>query len=202
MERAAEIEEWRRGERARLIGLRLALTPEERQRASAAIEERFWALLARRPGRIIGLYWPVKGEFDPRPLAERLAATGRAAALPAVTGAGAPLEYRRWQEGAPMERGAHGIAEPRERDLVRPEILLVPLVGFDEACHRLGYGGGYFDRTLAALTPPPVTIGIGFELGRLATIGPQAHDIALDFIVTEARLREARPQTPLLKEAP
>ena len=101
-----------------------------------------------------------------------------------------------------MERGAHGIAEPRERDLVRPEILLVPLVGFDEACHRLGYGGGYFDRTLAALTPPPVTIGIGFELGRLATIGPQAHDIALDFIVTEARLREARPQTPLLKEAP
>jgi 5-formyltetrahydrofolate cyclo-ligase len=201
MASTAEAEQWRRSERARLIALRLALAPEERRRSSAAIEERLIALLQLLPGRTVGLYWPVKGEFDPRPLAQRLIGEGRAAALPAVIAAGAPLEYRRWQEGATMERGSHGIAEPRERELVRPDIVLVPLVGFDEACHRLGYGGGYFDRTLAALAPRPVTIGVGFEAGRLATIGPQAHDVSLDFVVTEARLREARPIPQSPKEA-
>ncbi|HEX7968557.1 MAG TPA: 5-formyltetrahydrofolate cyclo-ligase, partial [Stellaceae bacterium] len=89
-----------------------------------------------------------------------------------------------------MESGAFDIPAPKARQVVRPDILVVPLVGFDAANYRLGYGGGYFDRTLAALDPRPVTVGAGFEASRIATIFPQPHDIALDYIVTEAQLRQ------------
>jgi 5-formyltetrahydrofolate cyclo-ligase len=192
MEASAEREAWRRGERKRLIAERLALAPEDRAQRQAAIEQRLFALLARLAGNIIGAYWPIQGEFDPRPLAERLLASGRVVALPATVEAGAALEYRRWRAGDPMAPGRHGIPEPRQGKVVLPEILLVPLVGFDAALHRLGYGGGYFDRTLAALLPRPLGIGIGFEAALLPSIDPAAHDVALDFIVTEARLRERR----------
>jgi 5-formyltetrahydrofolate cyclo-ligase len=186
LERAAA----RQAARRRLIAERLALAPEMRARLAAALAERLAALLARLPGDTIGAYWPIKGEFDPLPLIGRLAEAGRIVALPAAVAADAPLEYRVWQPGDAMEQGRHGIPEPRRRRLVRPDILLIPLVGFDEACHRLGYGGGYFDRTLAALAPRPLSIGVGFEAALLPTIDPGAHDVALDFIVTDARLRE------------
>jgi 5,10-methenyltetrahydrofolate synthetase len=184
-----ERERWRRGERRRLLASRLALAPEERQRCSAIIEERLERLLAQLPGITIGLYWPIKGEIDPLPLARRLGDTSRVLALPAAPAPGAALEYRAWRPGDPMTEARHGIPEPRERKIVQPDILVVPVVGFDEARYRLGYGGGYFDRTLAALAPRPVTIGVGLEQAGLATIYPQPHDIALDFIVTETRLR-------------
>lgn len=186
MGQTADLEEWRRAERRRLIALRQALDPAERQRRSAAIEARLVTLLALLPAGTVGLYWPVKGEFDPLPLAERLNKDGRSLALPAIAAPDAPLEYRRWRPGAAMEKGRFGIPEPQTGETVRPDIMLVPLLGFDAARHRLGYGGGYFDRTLAALDPRPVTIGVGFEAGRLATVQPQPHDAVLDFIVTEA----------------
>jgi 5-formyltetrahydrofolate cyclo-ligase len=189
MAQVSEREGWRRGERRRLIALRLALAPEERQRCAAAIEQNLAELLSKLPGPTIGFYWPIKGEFDPLPLAERFGRAGRIIALPAAIAPDAALEYRAWQPGDAMEPGQHSIPEPRERRLVQPDILVVPLVGFDEERHRLGYGGGYFDRTLAALSPRPVTIGVGYEAALLPTIYPQAHDVALDFIVTEAELR-------------
>lgn len=193
MSSVEEIRLWRRAERKRLIALRLALPPEQRRRKDAAIERRLEALLRALPGRSIGLYWPVRGEFDPRRLAERLIAQNHTLALPAVVDRQGPLEYRLWREEMEMEPGLHDIPAPKRREIVRPEILVVPCVGFDAANYRLGYGGGYFDRTLAAAAPRPTTIGVGLEAALLATIFPRAHDVALDFIVTEARLRE-RPR--------
>ena len=190
MEEVADITRWRRAERARLIGARLELAPEKRRQRSAAVEQRLATLLKRLGTRILGAYWPVKGEFDPLPLAGRLIAEGWRVALPAAIAKDSPLEYRAWQPGDAMENGRHGIPEPAQRALVTPEILLLPLVGFDDGLHRLGYGGGYFDRTLAALSPRPIAIGVGFEAQRLDTIHPRPHDLTLDAIVTEAQLRE------------
>jgi 5,10-methenyltetrahydrofolate synthetase len=100
------------------------------------------------------------------------------------------LEYRIWEAGGmDMMSGAYGIPVPKERRLALPNIVLVPVVGFDDANYRLGYGGGYFDRTIAALDPRPVTVGVGFEAARVDTIFPRPHDIAMDIVVTEARLR-------------
>ena len=97
--------------------------------------------------------------------------------------------YRRWRPGDPLIDGVWGIPIPQKREITLPQAVLAPLVGFDRQCYRLGYGGGYFDRTLAALTPRPVAIGVGFELSQLETIHPQDFDIPMDLIVTEAGLR-------------
>jgi 5-formyltetrahydrofolate cyclo-ligase len=183
---SAEIASWRRAERARLLALRLAAAAPDREGWSAAIEAQLGALLAAETPAAVGFYWPVRGEFDARPLLARLMAAGWAAALPAVLAPRAPMEYRRWTPESPMETGFAGIPAPAERGAVEPAVLLVPLVGFDAARYRLGYGGGFFDRTLAALPRRPRTIGIGFELGRLESVRPQPHDIAMDRIVTEA----------------
>jgi 5-formyltetrahydrofolate cyclo-ligase len=177
----------RRAERERLIALRLGASPDERRRWSEMIAQKLVLLLLALPGRTIGLYSPVKGEFDPLPLAGHLIDAGRITALPAVVERRGILEYRRWEPQAEMEDGAHGIPAPKARQIVRPDILVVPLVGFDDRKFRLGYGGGYFDRTIAALAPRPVTVGVGFESAHVATILPHPHDIALDHIVTEAR---------------
>ena len=180
----AEVKGWRRGERERLIALRQALPAEERRRCGMQIEAQLRDLLAERPG-ILGVYWPFRAEFDPRPLIEGAVAEGRTVALPVVVDKKGPLEYRAWRPGEPLVDGVWNIPVPEKREIVTPAIVLSPLVGFDEACYRLGYGGGYFDRTLAVLQPRPVAFGVGFELGRLATVHPQPHDLAMDAIVTE-----------------
>ncbi len=146
-------------------------------------------LLQERPGIILGVYWPFQAEFDPRPLIDWLIATGSAVALPAVVDKRGPLEYRAWRPGEKLVDGVWDIPIPERRRIVVPEAVLAPLVGFDRECYRLGYGGGYFDRTLAALTPRPWAIGVGFELSQLETIYPQDFDIPMDLIVTEASVR-------------
>jgi len=126
-----------------------------------------------------------KGEIDLRGIVRGLIARGTRAALPVVVESGTPLEFWAWQPRMKMARGVWNIPVPGERVPVRPGLLLVPLVGFDPAGYRLGYGGGYYDRTLAAMHPRPYCIGVGFELGRLDSIRPQPHDIPMDMIVTE-----------------
>jgi 5-formyltetrahydrofolate cyclo-ligase len=187
----AELKAWRRAERERLIALRQALPPVERQRWGARIDTALRGLLAGRPG-VLGIYWPFRAEFDPRPLVDWAVAGGRTVALPVVVDKKGPLEYRAWRPGETLVDGVWNIPVPEKREIVRPAVVLAPLVGFDDACYRLGYGGGYFDRTLAALSPPPVAIGIGFEVQRLATIYPQSFDAPMDLIVTEAGIRERR----------
>jgi 5-formyltetrahydrofolate cyclo-ligase len=187
----AELKAWRRAERERLIALRQALPPVERQRWGARIDTALRGLLAGRPG-VLGIYWPFRAEFDPRLLVDWAVADGRTVALPVVIDKKGPLEYRAWRPGETLVDGVWNIPVPEKREIVRPAVVLAPLVGFDDACYRLGYGGGYFDRTLAALSPPPVAIGIGFEVQRLATIYPQSFDAPMDLIVTEAGIRERR----------
>ena len=185
----AEVKGWRRGERERLIALRQALPAEERRRWGTQIEAQLRDLLAERPG-ILGVYWPFRAEFDPRPLIEGAVAEGRTVALPVVVDKKGPLEYRAWRPGEPLVDGVWNIPVPEKREIVTPAIVLSPLVGFDEACYRLGYGGGYFDRTLAVLTPRAFAIGIGFEVQLLETIYPQSFDVPMDLIVTEAGIRK------------
>ena len=185
----AEVKTWRRGERQRLRAWRTGVAPELRREWGREIEMLLRAELAKRPGITLGVYWPFQAEFDPRPLIDWLIAAGSAAALPAVVDKKGPLEYRAWRPGDPLVDGVWDIPVPERRNIVVPQAVLAPLVGFDPACYRLGYGGGYFDRTLAALAPRPLAIGVGFELSLLDTIHPQPHDIPMDLIVTEACLR-------------
>jgi 5-formyltetrahydrofolate cyclo-ligase len=182
------VKRWRRAERERLLALRQAVPADERRRLGALIEIGLRALIAERPG-ILGVYWPFRAEFDPRPLIDWAVAAGRTVALPVVIDKKGPLEYRAWRPGEALVDGVWNIPVPEKREIVVPAIVLAPLVGFDAACYRLGYGGGYFDRTLASLSPQPRAIGVGFEFQSLETIHPQDFDIKMNAIVTETGTR-------------
>src|SRR5690348_8600249 len=178
---------WRRGERERLIALRQALPADDRRRWGERIDAALRELLADLPG-VLGVYWPFRGEFDPRPLIDWAVAAGRGVALPVVVDKKGPLAYRAWRPGEALVNGVWNIPVPEKREIVVPAIVLAPLVGFDQDCYRLGYGGGYFDRTLAAREPSPMAIGVGFAAQAIATIYPQSFDVPMAAIVTEAGL--------------
>lgn len=186
MEKWDEIRNWRREQRTLMLARRLAVPRGEkrlfRSLLAALISEQVRELSAAR----IGFYWPIKGEIDLRHLVQDFLTDGAEVALPVVVEKNKPLEFWPWHPGMKLRRGIWDIPVPTERTPVRPTALLVPLLGFDEEGYRLGYGGGYYDRTLAAMTPIPLTIGVGHEFGRLNTIHPQPHDIPMDAIVTEA----------------
>jgi 5-formyltetrahydrofolate cyclo-ligase len=197
-----EVKRWRREQRASLIARRQAIPQEERRRLQPLIldaVERYFPELANG---LVGFYWPFRGEIGPHQLVRRLIERGACAALPVVVEKGQPLEFWAWRPGAPLRRGVWDIPIPDERQVVRPTALLVPLVGFDRRGFRLGYGGGYYDRTLAAMDPQPLTIGVGYELGRLETIHPQPHDIPMNAIVTEAGLVRPRPDRDAAERRP
>ena len=136
-------------------------------------------------GETLGLYWPIKGEIEICRWASRFAAArGMQTALPVVVTKNSPLEYWQWRMGEPLTRGFWNIPVPASRIPVNPAAVIIPLIGFHNN-YRLGYGGGYFDRTLAARVPKPIAIGIGYELCRLPDFTPLPHDIPMDFIVTD-----------------
>ncbi|HTZ35982.1 MAG TPA: 5-formyltetrahydrofolate cyclo-ligase [Stellaceae bacterium] len=189
---AAAVKAWRRAERERLIALRMALPPASRRAAGERMAMALRELLAGRAG-VLGIYWPFRAEFDPRPLVDELAAEGREVALPVVVDKRGPLEYRAWRPGEPLVSGVWDIPIPEKRDVVVPAVVLAPLVGFDRGCYRLGYGGGYFDRTLAALSPRPLAIGVGFACQEIATIHPQPFDVPMDLVVTESEAIRRAP---------
>ena len=179
------VREWRKSERQRLLALRAALDPEARAAAAARILPFAHEAIRRHGARAVGLYWPIKSELDFRMLAEQLARDGIATALPVILEKGTPLAYWQWSPGEPLERGFWNIPVPRQRRPIHPDAVLAPTVGFDRAGYRLGYGGGYFDRTLAQPDRPSLAIGIGLDFARLDTIWPQPHDIPMDVIITE-----------------
>jgi 5-formyltetrahydrofolate cyclo-ligase len=183
-----EVRKWRRAERERLIAWRMALPAATRRAAGERIAASIREILLDRAD-VLGVYWPFRAEFDPRPLIDALVAAGQRVALPVVVDRNGPLEYRAWAPGERLIPGVWDIPIPEKREVVVPGAVLAPLVGFDLACYRLGYGGGYFDRTLAAFSPRPLAIGVGFAGQEIATIHPQPFDVPMDMVVTEAGVR-------------
>ncbi len=181
-----DVARWRRAERQRLIEARLVIPAQER----TARAERIAASLDRAIGvvsrRIVAVYWPFRGEPDLRNWSIRVIGRGGRIALPVVIRKGWPLEFRIWAPGDPLERGALDILVPSRGPAVTPDIVVAPVVGFDGANFRLGYGGGFYDRTLAAMAGTARTFGVGYAEARIPTIYPQQHDIALGEIVTDA----------------
>lgn len=174
----------RAGLRARLLAARAALADREvRERALAARVGRW---LRTMPVARLAFFWPVRGEPDLTPvIGEWLAeGAGRTAALPVV--AGEVLEFAAWTPRTPMQPGAYGIPVPAAVRRVAPQLLLIPCVGIDDQRYRLGYGGGFYDRTAAAFAVRPVLVGVGFDCGRIASIDPQPHDVRLDLAITES----------------
>jgi 5,10-methenyltetrahydrofolate synthetase len=196
----AEIIAWRKAERARLITERVAIPDETRdartQRIIASLEPVVMAVDGP-----VSFYWPFRGEPNLRPLMRRMIVAGKTVALPVVLQQRQPLEFRPWTPGCTMELGVWNIPIPDTRERVTPRLLLAPVVGFDPARYRLGYGGGFFDRTLATLRGFKSAIGVGYDSQAIATIHPLAHDIAMDRIVTESGFRDAQAAVELASPA-
>jgi 5,10-methenyltetrahydrofolate synthetase len=181
-----ECKQWRKERRTELLSRRRAISDAERSQWNASITRLLIEGFPFLRSMTLGFYWPIQGEFDPRFATHYFRRHGATAALPVVVQKGAPLQFREWYPGAIVVKGTFGLPMPSETPVVRPQALLIPPVGFDAQGYRLGYGGGYFDRTLAGLTPHPLKIGVAFDLSRIPTIRPQPHDVPMDFIVTES----------------
>ena len=184
---------WRTQQRAQLLAARGAASAQDRAAWSAAINALLNEALDLQASCVLGLCWPYRAEFDARPLAARLRAKGVRSALPLVRGAGMPLEFRHWWPGVAMEKGVYDIPVPHDTPILLPDVLLVPPVGIDAQGYRLGYGGGYFDRTLAAMARKPVCIATAFEISRIDSLDPQAHDVRMDFVVSETGILQCLP---------
>lgn len=189
-----EIKLWRKNERARLIAARVAIPEQERENLTRRIIALLEPLVMAAEGPV-SVYWPFRGEPNLRPLMRRMVAAGKIVALPVVVERRQPLEFRPWTPGCEMELGVWNIPIPDTRERVTPRLLLAPVIGFDSQRYRLGYGGGFYDRTLAALGEPRTVIGIGFDCQAIETIHPLPHDIAMDRIVTESGFRDVEAAT-------
>ena len=180
----AEIRTWRKQTRAELLQRRLALAQRGAREAAAVVENLGAAEVPELAGGRISFYWPFKREIDLRPFLRARLAQGARAALPVVVEKNQAMEFWHWQPRMKMDRGIWDIPIPAERQPVRPDVILVPLLGFDAQGYRLGYGGGYYDRTLET-APRPYTLGIAYS-DQLAQFSHAPHDVPLDAIVTEA----------------
>jgi len=180
-----DVRRWRKAERERLINARLAVSADARTAMSARIADGLDALIGDIAGRMVSLYWPFRGEPDLRGWMAAINERGGRTALPVVIEKGQPLMFRAYKPGDRLEKGVWNIPIPAAGDPVLPDIVISPIVGIDPGKYRLGYGGGFFDRTLAAMPFRPLVIGVGYELQRIATIYPQPHDIPMSEVVTE-----------------
>ncbi len=175
-------------QRKKLIAQRLAL-PDRHERA-VALQEVLRVWLVGRRESTIGAYWPIKGEFDPLPALYRWSEGGpegspRRIGLPVADRASGSLRFHVWFPGCPMELDAYDIPKPKGTDEFAPLILVVPCLGFGPGGVRLGYGGGFFERTLASLDPRPVTIGVSYSHGFLPFLRGGPDEQPLDAMLTE-----------------
>ncbi len=174
-----------------LIAQRLNLPDRLLRIAQLQQVMRIW--LVNRPDVVIGAYWPIHGEFDPLPALHRWKEDGelidqpepRRIGLPVVNKEHKTLTFHAWYPGCPMEEDAYGIPKPKDTEVIVPTVLFVPCVGYGPGGHRLGYGGGFYDRTLATLQPHPFTVGLGFTNGFLDDFEPEPHDLPLDTILND-----------------
>jgi 5-formyltetrahydrofolate cyclo-ligase len=180
-----ELKSWRKAERERLIAVRENLDAPTLALFHQRIDAHLWRSFPGLAAARLAFCWPIRGEYDARRLAERLRERGAVTALPVVVAPRQPLVFREWHPGVTLASGPLGIPFPVGSDPVVPTAALVPMIGWDEAGYRLGYGGGFFDRTLASLARKPVVIGVSYELAKIKTIRPQSWDIPMDWVVTE-----------------
>jgi 5-formyltetrahydrofolate cyclo-ligase len=177
--------------RKQLIERRLNMTDRLQRAEMLQRVMRIW--LVNRPDTVIGAYWPIKGEFDPLPALHRWKEDGelldepqlRRIGLPVIDKQHRTLKFHAWFPGCPMEEDAFGIPKPKDTEVVVPTLLFVPCVGYGPGGFRLGYGGGFYDRTLSTLEPRPYTVGLGFRHGFLPDLEPEPHDVALDAILND-----------------
>ena len=180
--------------RAIALAARDALNDECRAKAAQAIALRGLPIEIK-PGMVIAGYSPIRGEIDPAPLMASLAAKGARLALPVITARGQGLRFRAWSADGRLVRGALGILEPSPgaAEMI-PDILLVPLAAFDKAGHRIGYGAGHYDRTLAQLRKarPITALGLAFAAQQVEAVPALQHDVALDYVLTETDVFDFR----------
>jgi 5-formyltetrahydrofolate cyclo-ligase len=181
--------------RAGALARRAALTSEQRAAATAAIAARVKAVLAVLKPRVIAGYVPIRSECDPSAILERARASGIAVALPAVVDRQS-IAFRLHEAGAPLAPSGFGTMAPgADAPVADPDLILVPLVGFDRRGHRLGYGRGYYDRAIAAARANgrrvPL-VGLAFSVQEVEAIPAEAHDVRLDWVVTEKETLELR----------
>jgi len=170
------------------------LPAAERALAAETIAARAFPV-AVKPGAIVAGFMPMKSEINPLPLLRKLAAAGARLALPVVAGQGKPLIMRAWAFGEPLAAGVWGIREPEpSAPAVAPDILIVPLLAFDRAGQRIGYGAGYYDLTLAAsrARQAVVAIGVGFAAQEIAAVPATPRDEPLDIVLTEREVIDLR----------
>ena len=175
--------------RAMMIEARSTVTQEEREHAAATVADIWRYGPLGDPGTIVAGFWPIRDEFDVRPLMMHLVSCGHQLALPVVPGRRMPLIFRAWRPADTLVQGPFGTLQPEPtRPEVEPELLLVPLLAVDRDGYRLGYGGGYYDRTLALLRSRSdiQAIGVAFEMQRLEELPRTATDERLDWLLTEA----------------
>lgn len=180
--------------RTRAKGLRAALGLGHR--AASAVAGHGLGFLDSAPGVVVGGYYAVREEFDVLPLLERLEGENYRLALPLIVSAGAPLLYRHWRPGDELVDGAFGIPAPRESaQEVRPDVILTPLLAFDPQGYRLGYGGGFYDRTLAAYrrAGPVVAVGVAFDEQEVPHVPHGPGDIRIDWVLTPSGPRRLSP---------
>ncbi|MES2071369.1 MAG: 5-formyltetrahydrofolate cyclo-ligase [Pseudomonadota bacterium] len=173
--------------RRRLLQLRRATPAATRLAWDQQIAAQLLDWCRRHQPRSMGVYWPIQAEPDLQALYPILSGAGIQLALPVVHTRHAPLTFVQWTPGDMMEKDAHGIPVPAFRETaIWPEVLVIPCVGFNRDKFRLGYGGGYYDRTLAAAPAirPLVAIGVAYQCG-LADFNSEPHDAALNVLITE-----------------
>jgi len=181
--------EWRHAVRRALLGWRAGLDAQTHQKLSDQVRGHFATFLKDRPAATIGFYWPIQNEIDLRPVITAHVKSGGKAALPVVPGKDQAMIFHDWTPDTEMVPGFARIPEPANSKEVAVNVLLAPLVGFDPAGYRLGYGGGFFDRTLAAATRKPLVVGIGLEATRLDDILPHQYDVPVDVLITDQGTR-------------
>lgn len=185
-QQARDVARWRKAERARLLAVRMKLTQEYRDALTQLIANGLDGLIPAIGGTIVSAYFPIRAEPDLRPWMGAAHARGIRIALPVALSLGQALTFREWHPDVRLTRGLWNIPYPAATAEVVPTVLLAPLVGFDSAGYRLGYGGGFFDRTLATIGGAPMAIGVGFPEASIPTIYPQPYDVPMHWIVTGA----------------
>jgi len=176
--------------RERAIALRTSLSAHQRAEAENRIASALDRLLEMHSVHCIGFCWPHRGEPDLRGWIRRWLDGDplRTAALPVVVAPRRAMVFRRWTAETEMVPDRYGIPHPAHGEVLHPDLVLVPVNAFDGRGYRIGYGGGYFDRTLAAQDPRPISVGVGFESARVDDALAEAHDLPMQWAVTEAGL--------------